>query len=68
MPEDPRMCEFKMHCDGNGKIEAYLSNTDLYACVKCIAGEERTTQAAVLQDIREGKPGISRAQRRPPED
>ena len=58
-------CEFKTHCDGQGKIQVYVVAVDLYCCIKCAAGEERMTQKAVREDLAAGHPRIRRARRRP---
>ena len=31
-------CEFKTHCDGQGKIQVYVIAFDIYCCIKCAAG------------------------------
>ena len=51
-------CEFKAHCDGQGRIQVYLPHFDVYACVQCVAVEENVTVDEVCEDARGNNPDI----------
>ena len=47
-------CELGVHCNDSGKIQVYLRSVGMYCCLRCVAGEENTTQLEVVKQVRVG--------------
>ena len=55
MTVDSYRCQLGIHCEGRGRIQVHIVQSDKLVCIKCVAGEERLTQQAVMKDLREGR-------------